>query len=114
MNSARIFFVLAASIALAGCASDGERPRYPADATVYPCDAGKTLVVRYVDGGKSVMIVYPEREFRLDKVPAGTRYTNGRTTLHLRTDSVALEENGQPLFTECKVLRPAGSAEQRQ
>lgn len=113
MISARIFFVLLASIALVGCASwfsSGERPRYPSDATIYKCDAGKQLVVRYVDGGKSAMIVYPEREFRLDRVPAastagGMRYTNGRTTLHTKDETAVLEEGGQNLFAECSASR---------
>jgi len=108
---ARTTSVLIATIALAACSSwfskSGERPRYPPDATVYKCDAGKELVVRYIDGGKSALVIYPERDFRLDQVPAasGVRYTNGRTTLHTKGESATLEEGGQILFGECTPAR---------
>jgi membrane-bound inhibitor of C-type lysozyme len=109
MKSARIF-VFVPLLLLCGCASwfgSSERPRYPPDATVYKCDGGKELVVRYVDNGKSAMIVYPEREFRLDSVPgaSGVRYTNGRTTLLTKGENAVLEEGGQNLFAECAIAR---------
>jgi membrane-bound inhibitor of C-type lysozyme len=89
---------------LAACASGGERPRWPADATIYKCDADKELVVQYLEGGKSAMVMYPERDFRLDRVPAasGVRYSNGRTTLHTKGPEAFLEEGGQTLFANCR------------
>ncbi len=89
----------------AGCSSSGsERPRWPADATIYKCDADKQLVVQYLEGGKSAMVMYPERDFRLDQVAAasGVRYSNGRTTLHTKGPEAFLEEGGQTLFANCK------------
>jgi membrane-bound inhibitor of C-type lysozyme len=104
-----------AALALAGCSSwwpfgssaPADRPRWPSDAVVYKCDAGKQLVVRYLDGGKSAMVYFPDREFRLDPIVAasGARYSNGRTTLYSQGDEAALEEGGQRLFADCK--RPA-------
>jgi membrane-bound inhibitor of C-type lysozyme len=89
---------------LAACASGGDRPRWPADATIYKCDADKELVVQYLEGGKSAMVMYPERDFRLDQVPAasGVRYSNGRTTLHTKGPEAFLEEGGQTLFANCR------------
>jgi membrane-bound inhibitor of C-type lysozyme len=89
---------------LFGCASGGEPPRYPADATVYKCDAEKELVVQYLAGGKSAMVMYPERDFRLDQVStaSGASYSNGRTTLHTKGAEAFLEEGGQTLFANCK------------
>jgi len=101
----------AALLALAaGCSSwwpfgsSGDRPRWPADATIYKCDADKELVVQYLEGGKSAMVMYPERDFRLDQVSAasGVRYSNGRTTLHTKGPEAFLEEGGQTLFANCK------------
>ena len=106
--------VLAAS--LAGCGSfslgslnpwrgPAERVRTtPADATEYACDAAKRLVVRQLPGGTAVMIVFREREFRLDQAPSasGTRYTNGSTTLQAQGDLVSLEEEGAVTFSNCR------------
>jgi membrane-bound inhibitor of C-type lysozyme len=104
--------VALAALALAGCSSwwpfgstaPADRPRWPSDAVVYKCDAGKQLVVRYLDGGKSAMVYFPEREFRLDPIIAasGARYSNGRTTLYTQGDEASLEEDGQRLFADCK------------
>ena len=106
--------VVLAALALAGCSSwswwpfgssaPADRPRWPSDAVVYKCDAGKQLVVRYLDGGKSAMIYFPEREFRLDPVvtASGARYSNGRTTLYSQGDEASLEEGGQRVFADCK------------
>jgi membrane-bound inhibitor of C-type lysozyme len=99
---------IAAAVLLAlaaGCSSSGgERPRWPADATIYMCDADKQLVVQYLEDGKSAMVIYPERDFRLDQVAAasGVRYSNGLTTLHTKGPEAFLEEGGQTLFANCK------------
>lgn len=105
---------LAAALGLAGCTSwwpwgggPAEQPRYPADATIYQCDASKQLVVRYVDGGKAAIVMYPDRDFRLDQVPTGSgaRYSNGRTTLATKGDEALLEEGGSTLFANCKLAK---------
>jgi membrane-bound inhibitor of C-type lysozyme len=116
MKSLRLCFLAAALIAATGCSSwwpfgssSAERPRWPADATIYACDAGKQLVVRYLDGGKSAMVFFPEREFRLDQEPSGPHYTNGRTTLTTKGDEVALEEGGSALYANCRKATGKGS-----
>ena len=97
---------------LAGCGSwpgmdsyDADAPRIPGDARIYACDGGKRLVVRYAGDGKSAMIIYPEREFRLDSMTAGsgTKYGNGRTTLSASGEEAMLEEEGATLFANCKL-----------
>jgi membrane-bound inhibitor of C-type lysozyme len=105
--------VACAALALAGCSSwwpfgssssGSDRPRWPADAVVYKCDAGKQLVVQYLDSGKSAMIWFPDREFRLDPIVAasGARYSNGRTTLYTQGDEASLEDGGQRTHADCK------------
>lgn len=76
----------------------------PADATEYACDAAKRLVVRNLPGSNAVMIVFREREFRLDQAPSAsaTRYTNGSTTLQLQGDQVSLEEEGAVTYSNCR------------
>ncbi|HLU77407.1 MAG TPA: hypothetical protein VKZ48_05845 [Burkholderiales bacterium] len=82
-----------------------EQSRIPRDAVVYACEGGKTLPLRVDEGGKSVMVIYPEREFRLDQRDGG-RYGNGVTTLHLDDADTWLEERGNRVYQGCK--RPAG------
>ena len=106
--------VLAASLAGCGGFSMGslnpwsgpvERTRtLPADATEYACDAGKRLVVRYLTGLNAVMIVFREREFRLDQAASadGARFTNGSTTLQSQGDRVFLEEEGAVTYSNCR------------
>jgi membrane-bound inhibitor of C-type lysozyme len=107
--------VLAASLAGCGSFSVGslnpwsgpvERARTtPADVTAYACDSGKRLAVRQLTG--AVMIVFPEREFRLDQAPSasstsGARFTNGSTTLQSQGDQVSLEEEGAVTYSNCR------------
>jgi membrane-bound inhibitor of C-type lysozyme len=107
----RHFVVTAVAAALAGCSSwwpfgsssSPDRPWYPSDASVYKCEGNKTLVVRYLDGGRAAMVMFPDREFRLNQVPAasGVKYSNGRTDLHTQGDEALLEESGNRLFSGC-------------
>jgi hypothetical protein len=78
-----------------------EQPRLPADATEYGCEAGKRLVLRPVQGRKAMLVVFPERTFRLDEVSAG-RYSNGKTTLSLAGGVAELQEEGKTTFMQCK------------
>lgn len=104
----RIAAPAALVLALGGCSwwsgTPREQARYPADATFYKCAAGKQLVVRYLDGGKAAMVMYPDRDFRLNQVPAasGVRYTNGRTTLHTQGEGAFVEEGDNRPFDDCK------------
>jgi membrane-bound inhibitor of C-type lysozyme len=81
--------------------------RLPADATEYACDGGKRLIVRYLTGPDAAMIVFRERQFRLDPAPtaassSGARYTNGSTTLLSSGEQVSLEEEGAMTYTACR------------
>jgi membrane-bound inhibitor of C-type lysozyme len=105
----RFAIVLVATLA-AGCSwfgssgDTGAAPRLPADAVAYQCDEGKRLVVRYPPGAKYVIVMFPDREFRLDQTASGSgiRYSNGRTTLHSKGDEAFLEEGANTPFANCK------------
>jgi membrane-bound inhibitor of C-type lysozyme len=101
----------AAALALAGCGSwnpwagpTEERVVPPAHAVTFQCEGNKRLMVRMPPEGKSVTVMLPERQFRLDATPAasGARYSNGRTTFHTKGDEAFLEEDGKMLFEGCK------------
>ncbi len=88
-------------------AAVAEQSRIPSDATVYACASNKQLVVRHPEGGKSVVIIYPEREFRLDLAPSpGGGYTNGRAIFSTKDGEITLVEGNETLFSGCR--KPAG------
>lgn len=110
--------MLAVAVLLAGCGasrwwpwSDGSgaevRRVYPGTKS-YACDSGKKLLVRYGPENRYVMIIYPEREFRLDADgSARGKYTNGRTVLVASGEEATLEESGTVLFAKCR-FEPGG------
>ncbi len=109
--------LLAASLLLSACGginfgrlsfwtnepAEQQSPRL-VGATQYACEGNKRLAVRFGAAGQPVMVIFPEREFRLDPQPAGagTRHSNGTTTLLTQGDEATLEEGGQPVLTGCK------------
>ena len=99
--------LFAVTITVAGCGSwspfsgPAEQSRIPRDAAVYQCEGGKTLAVRVEENGKSAMVIFPEREFRLEQTDSA-RYSNGRTTLHLEGSEAWLEENQTRVYSDCE------------
>ena len=104
---------IVATILLTACAggwwpfggnSQDPSARIPPGATVYNCAGNKRLFVRHAADGKSAWVIYPDREFRLDRVNAssGDRYSNGVSTLTVQGEETTLEEGGARLFTDCK------------
>lgn len=101
------------SVALAGCGSLNvwpfgaeklvERSRVPADATEYRCTDGKRFHVRTLDGGSAAWLILPDREVRLDKTAAATRFSNGITTLDVDAGNVTLADRTTTL-TGCKAV----------
>ncbi|MBI4206741.1 MAG: MliC family protein [Betaproteobacteria bacterium] len=78
------------------------------NATEYQCAGGKRFHLRDLDNGSAAWIIFPDREFRLNKVvtsAAGTRYSNGATTLDMSGGEATLTDGSAVSFTGCK---PAG------
>lgn len=101
-------------VALSGCSSvnlwpfgegqSQELSRKPAGATEYRCNNDRRFYVRFLDGGAAAWVIFPEREFRLDKVVSalGTRYSNGVAMLEDNDGEVSLRDGSATAFTGCK------------
>jgi membrane-bound inhibitor of C-type lysozyme len=106
---------LLACALLAGCGGGSWNPwagpreepvTLPPDTVTFQCEGGKRLMVRMPPGAKSVTVMLPERQYRLDAVSGESgRYSNGRTTLVGNAQEAEVSEDGKVLFTACK---PAG------
>lgn len=103
-----------ACLLLAGCGGSwnpwaGPREEtisLPPDTVTFQCEGSKRLLVRMPSGAKSVTVMLPERQFRLDAVSGESgQFSNGRTTLVARGDEARLEEDGKVLFAGCKTAR---------
>lgn len=79
-----------------------ERSRTPANATEYRCAGGKRFFVRTLDGGGAVWLILTEREVRLDKLGAGSRYSNGIAVLELNGSDASLTDGAAVAFAGCK------------
>ena len=88
-----------------------ELSRVPANATAYQCADNKRFYVRYMENGSHAWIIFPEREFRLDRAQSasGTRYTNNKATLEVQGDMVSLSDGPTINYTGCSVAKPAAS-----
>jgi len=104
------------SLVMAGCSSvkvdnlwpfgvkEQDAARIPPGATGYLCAGGKSFYLRYLDNGGAAWIIFPNREFRLDKAnSAGTRYSNGIASLDFNGDEATLTDGSAISFTGCKV-----------
>lgn len=91
-------------------AKSADRSRAPANATEYQCAANKRFYVRPLDGGNSVWLILPEREFRLDKLAGdGSRYGNGVAVLELNGNEARLADGTATNYSACKTPGPAGN-----
>jgi membrane-bound inhibitor of C-type lysozyme len=113
LSRTKCFTALASgALLVSGCSlwpwsvPEPQAPRLPADTRVYSCDGNKRLMFRPVNDSKSMMLMFPEREFRLDRGAAG-QYTNGHTTLTVTGDEARLEEAGSVTLVNCRVEKGA-------
>ena len=109
----RSIALLSVAVALAGCSSvnlwpfgsssSQELSRTPAGATEYFCNNDRRFYARFLDNGASVWVILPEREFRLDRVDSGGRYTNRVAIMEVNeAGEVSLREGATLAFTGCK------------
>ncbi|MEW6293607.1 MAG: MliC family protein [Pseudomonadota bacterium] len=78
--------------------------RGPENATEYRCDGGRAFHVRTLEAGKSVWLILPDRQVRLDRVAAeaGNRYSNGIAVLHIGESGATLTDGAAISYAGCK------------
>ena len=117
-----VFALLGFTLLIAGCSTDrmkklmtwsnepiDQSSQRLAGTTQYECDGARRLAVRFGAANQPVMMVFPDREFRLDPVAGSPgRYSNTRSTFIVQGDTVTYEEPGTQPLTNCK--RPAAPA----
>ena len=120
-NKAVTGIALSALVALSGCRGISmstitnpwggpvEQSRVPVDAVAYACDGGKPLYVRYGPGNQFAMVLFPDREFRLDAVDgsSGAKFSTGRTNMVVAGAAVNITEGTATLYGKCKRPEPA-------
>ena len=112
---------MAAAAALSACSSVNlwpfgsgqpqELSRTPAGATEYRCNNDRRFYARFLDNGNAVWVIFPEREFRLDKVDSSaSRYSNRVALLEINeAGEVSLREGATVAFTGCRTGAEAKS-----
>jgi hypothetical protein len=80
------------------------RSRVPANATEFQCNGGKRFYVRYLDNGAAAWVIFPDREFRLDRAAGdnATRYSSAAATLDVNGGEATLT-GAAGSFEGCKV-----------
>lgn len=75
----------------------------PADTTEYRCDGNKTFQVRPMSDGKSMWVIFPDRQVRLENVSSeqGRRYGNGIAVLSIDGPSASLTDGPSIAFANC-------------
>jgi membrane-bound inhibitor of C-type lysozyme len=107
-----------AAVMLAGCSGGGwvpwsrsspdvAGPYTPPGAKGYACEGGKRLLVRVEADAKAAWVIYPDREFRLNRAASasGEQFSNARTILTITDGEAVLEEGGAVQFAKCKLER---------
>ena len=79
-----------------------ERNIRPEDSIKYNCDKKKTFFLLYLKEKKSVWVILPDREFRLNQIDETQDiYTNNITTLAISPGQTQIEKEKEILYSQC-------------
>ena len=79
-----------------------ERNIRPEDSIKYDCDKKKTFFLLYLKEKKSVWVILPNREFRLNQIDETPDiYTNNITTLEISPGQTQIENEKEILYSQC-------------
>ena len=93
-------------------AGPSERAATPPNGVEYRCIGGKRFYLRYLDNNAAAWVILPEREFRLDRDGATSRYVNGANLLTVEGETLALTESGGAAnaYSGCKAAAAVTAA----
>ena len=79
-----------------------ERNIRPEDSIKYNCDKKKTFFLLYLKEKKSVWVILPDREFRLNQIDETQNiYTNDITTLEISPEQTQIKNEKEILYNQC-------------
>ena len=78
-----------------------ERNNRPEDSVEYNCDKKKTFFLSYINKKKSVWLILPDREFRLNQIDGSENiYTNNITTLEISPGYAQIKDKKEILYSQ--------------
>ncbi len=81
-----------------------EKTIRPEDSIEYNCDKKQTFFLLYLNEGKSVWIVLPDREFKLDQIDESQNiYSNDITTIEMSSEIIQVRNNNEILYDQCVI-----------
>ena len=79
-----------------------EKSIRPENSVEYNCEKKKTFFLIYLNEKKSVWIIFPNREFKLNQVDESiSKYTNDITTLEISAEKTQKKKEKEVLYKEC-------------
>jgi hypothetical protein len=79
-----------------------ERKIRPEESVQYNCDNQKIFYLLYLNEKKSVWVILPDREFRLNQVDESQNiYTNNITTLEISSGQTQIKDKKEILYSQC-------------
>ena len=83
-----------------------EKTIRPEDSIEYNCDKKKTFFLSYLNEGKSVWIVLPDREFKLDQIDESLNiYSNDITTIEMSSEIIQVINTNEILYDQCVIKK---------
>lgn len=80
----------------------GEVDTEPEDSIKYVCDQKKYFFVKYKDESKkSLWVIFPKKEIRLNKTEISNVYSNGITKLVFNENTTSVKKDDAILYSNC-------------
>ena len=79
-----------------------EKKIRPENSIEYNCERKKTFFILYLNEKKSIWLILPGREFKLNQIDESeSTYTNDITTLEISAEKTQIKNEKEVLYSEC-------------
>ena len=83
-----------------------EKTVQPEDSIQYNCSKRKAFYLFYLNEGKSVWLVLPDREFKLTRIEETQNiYSNNITTLEISSEQTQIRIENEILYDQCTMKK---------